>query len=276
MNEAERLRRLYPWMTQQQIVDKLRSVSAARTSMPAHRKALLDTIAGPESAGRYNVVYGGQRFSDYSKHPGINVPIQSGPNVGKTSSAAGKYQFIKPTWNTYQQKLGLKDFSPASQDQAAWALARDTYGPNLDAVLQSGDPKAIAGVGKALRGQWTSLPGGIEQGTTTDKFTSTFFKNLGSLPAPIPIETTAVNNQLAATQAAAAPAAAKSPFSGLMQMMMLDNMMASAAPSPTHSVVHQETPSPAAAMTPMDIIEQTAASSHTPDWYRRRRQRGFV
>lgn len=152
-----------------------------------YQRALLNTIAGPESGGRYNVIYGGGEFGSYADHPRHGVRIQTGPNAGRTSSAAGKYQFLGDTWDRVAKTHGLQDFSPENQDKGAWFLAVDDYkhntGRDLDADLQSGDPKLIAGVGSALKGTWTSLPGGIEQGTTTDKFVSTFNKNLSSAPA---------------------------------------------------------------------------------------------
>jgi muramidase (phage lysozyme) len=145
------------------------------------RRALLDTIAGPESAGRFDVMYGGGRFKDFSDHPRVPVRITSGPNAGKTSSAAGKYQFLGPTWDEYRAKLGLKDFTPRSQDAAAWALASDVYrkktGGDLERVLSYGSPEMLANVGKVLSGTWTSLPGGIEQGTNTNKFVQEFNRN---------------------------------------------------------------------------------------------------
>lgn len=166
--------------------------SVGLRQLTPYQRALLNTISGPESGGRYNVMYGGRRFGDYSRHPNVANRIQSGPNKGKTSTAAGKYQFLKGTWDTYQRRLGLPDFSPASQDQAAWALARDRYkaitGGDLDAALQSGDPNKIAGVGKALRGTWTSLPGGIEQGTTTSKFVNAYNRNLGRPQKMAPVQ----------------------------------------------------------------------------------------
>lgn len=150
--------------------------------LPPQAIALLNTIAGPESSGSYNVIYNGKKFDDYSDHPRIDVPIKSGPNAGKTSSAAGKYQFLKGTWDEYKNKLGLTDFSPSSQDQAAWALAQDAYkaktGSDLTEALSSGDPKTIAGVSKALSPIWTSLPGGIEQGTNENKFVKSYTEAL--------------------------------------------------------------------------------------------------
>ncbi|SDD95581.1 hypothetical protein SAMN05216337_1017149 [Bradyrhizobium brasilense] len=136
-------------------------------AIPAEGRVLLDRIASGESSGRYNVRYGGRQdktFEGYADHPRVAEPITSGPDVGKTSSAAGRYQFIGSTWDAEAKKLGLKDFSPANQDAAAWDLAQTEYkaktGKDLLTVLKSGDHAAINDVPRQLSGQWSSLPGG--------------------------------------------------------------------------------------------------------------------
>lgn len=153
--------------------------------IPPAARALLDAIAGGESAGDYDVIYGGGRFSDFSRHPGQAVTITSGPNAGKKSSAAGRYQFLGSTWDDQAKRLGLTDFSPESQDAAAWNLAQETYrtktGRELLADLEAGDTSRVA---SALSGTWTSLPGGIEQGAAADQFSSRFSNALGSSSVP--------------------------------------------------------------------------------------------
>lgn len=153
---------------------------ASDGSIPPEGRALLDVIASSESGGKdaYRKMYGGGLFSSFADHPRIRHLIRSGPNAGRTSSAAGRYQFLVGTWDKMAKKLGLTDFSPASQDKAAWQLAAEAYrrntGGDLAAALKSGDPNVIAGVGRALRGEWTSLPGGIEQGQNSGAFLKRF------------------------------------------------------------------------------------------------------
>lgn len=165
------------------------SSQAVNMQIPAVGRALLDTIAGTESPD-YQTRYGGAKFDSFADHPRIGALITSGPNKGKTSAAAGRYQLLPATWDAEAQKLGLKDFSPANQDAAAWDLAKTTYhertGGNLEQVLQSGDPAQIASVGRALSGKWTSLPGGIETGSNNDKFVSAFLRNVSGVKVASP------------------------------------------------------------------------------------------
>lgn len=149
---------------------------AVNTSLPPEARGLLDTIAKTESAGRYNVRYGGatdRTFQDFSDHPRVAEPITSGPDVGKTSSAAGRYQFIAPTWDAQKAKLGLKDFSPANQDAAAWDLAQTEYksktGKDLLTTLKSGDTSDVL---PSLSGKWSSLPGGRQPAKQFAGFTA--------------------------------------------------------------------------------------------------------
>ena len=147
-------------------------------SIPAEGRALLATIGGPEAGGQYDVRYGGAHFSGYGDHPRVHQVITSGPNAGRTSDAAGRYQFLSSTWDEAARALHLTDFSPDSQDKAAWWLAQRDYhrttGGDLLQALKSGDPSKLAGVAQALHGTWTSLPGGIEEGITSGKFAASY------------------------------------------------------------------------------------------------------
>lgn len=153
----------------------------ADTSMEPEQKALLHSIYGDE-APAYNVAYGGKTFDSYADHPRYNTPISSGPNQGSTSSAAGRPQFLADTWDAQARKLGLKDFSPPNQDKAAWGLAADTYrektGGDLLADLKSGGSAAAVRAAGFLKGQWTSLPGGIEQGKNSGTFGQRYINHL--------------------------------------------------------------------------------------------------
>lgn len=237
------------------------------------QRALLDTIAGPESAGRYDVIYGGKRFSDFSKHPNQAVQIRTGPNAKSTSSAAGRYQFLNSTWEEQAKKLGLKDFTPASQDAAAWNLAQEVYkqktGGDLNQVLRSGDPAAIGAVGKNLAGTWTSLPGGIESQFDTNAFVSAFNKNLSTAPTtaatnPAAVATSNATEALAETAATEAAAGAN-PLSQFMMISELLKQPEAPAPAPM-------APAPKQPIAPIDPYELAQRTSFTPGFYERRRK----
>ena len=151
----------------------------ASGGIPVVGRALLDTIAGSESPG-YDTLYGGGKFEGYTDHPRQAIPITSGPNAGKTSSAAGRYQFLGSTWDGVKREAGLPDFSPDSQDRGAWFLANKVYrqktGRDLEQDLTNakGNPAAVQGIGRMLAGTWTSLPGGIEPNNATGSFSQRY------------------------------------------------------------------------------------------------------
>ena len=107
----------------------------------------LDFLGQAEGAD-YNTVVGGSTFNDYSQHPNVvGLRTEEGPSTG-----AGRYQFTNTTWNDIAPKLGLKDFSPMSQDLAAIELIKQK-GAYED--IKRGDFDAA---NKKLGGVWASLP----------------------------------------------------------------------------------------------------------------------
>jgi len=119
------------------------------------KRMVLDKIASGE-ASSYNELYKGGSFSGFNDHPRIRQVITEGPHKGETSDAAGKYQFLSSTWDSQKAKLGLKDFSPQSQDAAAWDLANSTYKSTTGRDLLSDASQGKVDYTK-LAGQWPSL-----------------------------------------------------------------------------------------------------------------------
>lgn len=111
-------------------------------------QAMLRVIRTAEGAD-YNTRVGGGKFSDLSKKPGQKVYI---PSIKDYSSAEGAYQFLNSTWEGVSKKLGLKDFSPYSQDLGAIELIRQRGA--LDDILNDRFETAINKLSK----EWASLP----------------------------------------------------------------------------------------------------------------------
>jgi muramidase (phage lysozyme) len=140
--------------------------SGKAADIPPEGKALLDAIAGSESGG-YNSRYPSKTFDNgWIDHPRLSETILSGPNKGKTSDAAGRYQFLSSTWDQYKP---AKAFTPENQDIAAYRLAVAAYGYGESGLIKDlkKDPLKVA---NKLSGTWTSLPGGIEPNNATNGF----------------------------------------------------------------------------------------------------------
>lgn len=172
-------------------------VNQYRTAMPnasTNIAAMLHAIASAEgTAGQpdpYRVCFGYSHvIKDLREHPAItgewtgkrlsdSMCAGAGLGPGCVSSAAGKYQIIKRTWVGVRDKLGLPDFSPASQDAAAVELLRQrgALGP-----LQRGD---FAGAVQAARKEWASLPGaGYGQGERSIAWLTAKFQDAGGVLA---------------------------------------------------------------------------------------------
>ena len=87
------------------------------------RKAFLDMLAWSEGTdnGRqktrnhgYDVIVGGELFTDYSDHPRKLVTLNPKTQINRRFDATSFFCW----WDAYRKQLGLKDF-PKSQDAVA-------------------------------------------------------------------------------------------------------------------------------------------------------------
>lgn len=126
------------------------------------------TAADVASGADYRTFYGGSRFNNLSDHPaitgeksGVRLPPDKCRAAGFTSgycvsTAAGAYQFIKPTWSSVREgPPRIPSFEPVDQDLAAIRLL-DRIGA-LERIT-AGD--VLGAIALASR-QWASLPGSL-------------------------------------------------------------------------------------------------------------------
>ncbi|MBS6076096.1 MAG: glycoside hydrolase family 104 protein [Citrobacter freundii] len=124
----------------------------------SQRKAFLDMLAWSEGTDKkgqptnnrgYDVIVGGSLFTDYSDHPRKLVTL----NPKLKSTAAGRYQLLSRWWDAYRKHLGLKDFSPASQDAVALQQIKERRALEL---IDAGDIRQAI---DRCSNIWASLPG---------------------------------------------------------------------------------------------------------------------
>ena len=120
------------------------------------RKAFLDMLAWSEGTdnGRrnrnhgYDVIVGGELFTDYSDHPRKLVTLNPKLKINRRRTLPASF----PLWDAYRKQLGLKDFSPKSQDAVALQQIKERGAlPMIDRgdIRQAIDRCNI----------WASLPG---------------------------------------------------------------------------------------------------------------------
>lgn len=135
----------------------------------ANVRATLAALSWSEGTDKapdpYRVCYGYKHtVADLRDHPaltgewhGETLPDDmcraAGFDPGCVSTAAGRYQIVKPTWLRVQHRLELPDFGPASQDAAAIELMREQGALGLAEAGQF-----IEAV-RLCRRVWASLPG---------------------------------------------------------------------------------------------------------------------
>jgi muramidase (phage lysozyme) len=142
-------------------------------------RALMRTISAAESNTNqpYHVLYGGDIVSNLHRHPNRCIEIVAGPNRGRCTTAAGRYQFLNGTWQEkarqYHPKAsswfggwGDYSFDPESQDLVVYHWLRDATAWNLDISTALREDR-LDEVLRRLSGTWTSLGYGIESNSMT-------------------------------------------------------------------------------------------------------------
>lgn len=126
------------------------SSAIASANISPKIRAFLTVISwaeGTDGADGYKTHFGYEKFDNFSDHP---RKVKSAN--GHHSDAAGKYQAMSFTWDRISKKIGLKDFSPQSQDLFAVELLKECGAYEL---IERGEiEKAII----AAAPTWASFP----------------------------------------------------------------------------------------------------------------------
>lgn len=113
---------------------------------------MLRESEGTSGENGYRTMVGGSLFDSYAEHPNVVLKIVHKGRV-IPSSAAGAYQILRRTWFGVRDKLGLPDFSPASQDAACIELIRQR------GALADVKAGRFAVAVEKCKKEWASLPG---------------------------------------------------------------------------------------------------------------------
>ncbi|ACK65596.1 glycoside hydrolase family 24 [Rippkaea orientalis PCC 8801] len=148
-------------------------------------RALMLTISASESNHKnsYFLLYGGSHVHNLKQHPNQCLPIKIGPNKGKCSTAAGRYQFLTSTWQEKAQKYHpnphkthgkiIYSFEPKYQDMVVYRWLKDHHQWDVDLLTLLKEDR-VEEVLTELSDVWTSLGGGIEDNLMTPHLPSLY------------------------------------------------------------------------------------------------------
>ena len=144
-------------------------------------RKMLDLISYTEGtqANGYYTTFGGGRQSSLATHENQRKRFKQTDGKSNVSSAAGRYQFIKSTWDSLARQYGLSDFGERNQDIGALALIAQKG--QLERVV-AGD---IKGAVSELGSVWASLPSSTyKQGKKSWSAIDRFLGGSGTSSAP--------------------------------------------------------------------------------------------
>ncbi|MFN3073191.1 glycoside hydrolase family 104 protein [Acinetobacter sp. TY2] len=154
---------------------------------------MLNLIAATEGVKHgYNTLFGNQRINSLNAHPNMRKAFKQTDGETNYTTAAGRYQFINPTWIKLAQQYGFKDFSAKNQDLGAIALIAQRGA--LNDVANGNYKSAIGKLGK----EWASLPTSTyAQGKRSWDFVNKQLgQNVGHQDAPQVFQPERVPNEL--------------------------------------------------------------------------------
>ena len=73
----------------------------------------------------YDVIVGGELFTGSYTPITLRKLVTLNPKL--KSTGAGRYQLLPVRWDAYRKQLGLKDFSPKSQDAVALQQIKEQW-----------------------------------------------------------------------------------------------------------------------------------------------------
>lgn len=158
-------------------------------------RKMLDLISYTEGTQKHGAAtaFGGGQLGSLADHPRYSKRFKQTDGTWNRTSAAGKYQFLKGTWDGVAKKYGLGDFGAHNQDLAAVGLLVSRGA--IDALLKGDFNTAVRKTGA----EWASLPtapASYKQGTKKWSQVNNFLAGKGVQVTPSGAEEQAGSNTI--------------------------------------------------------------------------------